>query len=530
LGKDPGQGDLLGTRKGNLFGTMATCLRQALLGRGIDAGPARIVFVAMMFIGIFSGRYSFDRFFDDSLGVWWLQMRIWATALAVIAAYPLLRGQGPDLARGYSKEETLWFWLAGLFYVYLAGNALVQGDPEGVPIFFFDTLLILVQATLIAFVVRSTTDICLFAWIAEIVALALIVFRALGFGNPELYGLTFAPFGNPITIYRLEFFGFCSALYLGLARSEGQAARLTHGLAAALTLYATFASLSRAATLAALTVTGMYCLWFLSRKEYRTAASLVVITALGLVGMLTFSAALENRFATADPTRIAAAATRIDAHHHGAAQPIDGVPIDYAVMQANGRILDVLARYYRGEVSEFDDLDVEQRRYLEAVAYVNEGALPDPRKDLGMFLFAASRLVTVGDGSSRIGMAIQAWRDFALKPWFGIGLDNYRYYIPLPEKSTIILEKYPHNIILEMLSGLGLVGAAMFAVALAGAMLLAFRLAAESPPLVFMAGYLAFVFFTALFSGNIFDFRLVWLVTIAMVASSRSIQPRATNG
>ena len=81
-------------------------------------------------------------------------------------------------------------------------------------------------------------------------------------------------------------------------------------------------------------------------------------------------------------------------------------------------------------------------------------------------------LVVVVDRSHRVRLLARAWLDFLESPWLGKGLGGYRFvsstsYDPQPRTYT-----YPHNLLLEFLATVGIVGTLGFAAAVIYALVL----------------------------------------------------------
>lgn len=56
----------------------------------------------------------------------------------------------------------------------------------------------------------------------------------------------------------------------------------------------------------------------------------------------------------------------------------------------------------------------------------------------------------------------QAWAQFLSHPWFGVGAGNFLAYLPESWSNARYLLPYPHQLILELLSGTGLLGAMVY--------------------------------------------------------------------
>ena len=112
------------------------------------------------------------------------------------------------------------------------------------------------------------------------------------------------------------------------------------------------------------------------------------------------------------------------------------------------------------------------------------------------------------------------------KKWFGHGFDKFSYNalsfygpISIPRHYT-----YPHNLLIDIFYSLGIVGLAIFTLAILSTisiLLRDFQLVSNVLPLIF-AGFGIFV--GSIFGGGISDFSIYWVViimTATLVRDSR---------
>jgi len=101
---------------------------------------------------------------------------------------------------------------------------------------------------------------------------------------------------------------------------------------------------------------------------------------------------------------------------------------------------------------------------------------------------------------------------FSEHPFFGVGIQGFRFLSPNP-----ITYNYPHNLILELGSELGLLAAASFlAIAICAFLEIWKQLRnpddSSNSPVVTVFLLLIFVFLDAMVSGDINDLRFMWFV------------------
>jgi len=441
-----------------------------------------------IFVVIFAGRFSFDRFVQETSRTPWLELRVWASALAgilVVFLWQKMRQPLPKL----SKELLLFLGALLLLQAYFVGNLLLLGNENYRADHLFDITLFFCGTALIIPYFRTEQDWVVFCKITEVLGLTLFLFAVGGFGNPDLNGPGWAPFGGPITFYRIEFLAFCAALYLS-AKSGPLHEKVLHTLIGAIALYSTFASMSRAAAAAAVIVL-LYCLyWLLSAKSYRQALVLFVHSAAVIICFTQLQGEILQ-------TRI----HKVDAGEWRHTYIDAGLK---AIYSKNLRM---------------DDLSEEQQRRVIALWELQREWVPDYHTDLVGFLRVVDREVVFDDTTARLRMWLEAYKLFQINKWFGVGVGNYEHTDLGDSPSSVDNYRYPHNIIWDLLATMGYAGLLLFGMALFVLLVLVQQQLHSAPALLFVKGYLLFFLLTAMFAGDFFDFRVFWFVALAVVLS-----------
>jgi len=88
--------------------------------------------------------------------------------------------------------------------------------------------------------------------------------------------------------------------------------------------------------------------------------------------------------------------------------------------------------------------------------------------------------------------------------------------------------RYPHNIVLELLSMTGLVGIALFALSAFVAIQIMIRAVLYDAGAIYFFGYAVFVLITAMVAGDFHDYRMFWCMPILAFALMRGKLPRVT--
>ncbi len=453
--------------------------------------------LVFLYAALFAGKYSFDRFFEETSRSVLLELRVWF-AVAVVVAGISLAWNRAFKPRTITKSIRWLLALHALFAAYLVVNALILGDGRDLSKFLLDISIVLIGFMLIAVFFRGEHELLVFLFIAELTGAGLFLLAAAGVGNPELNGPGWAPFGGPITFYRIEFLAFGAALYLS-ERSSSLAGKVLHLVVAGACFFSTLASLSKAAFASAVVSVLFMCLWLAVQKQYRTMFSVVGVVAvvIALFYGVDFGQTLAARFAESK---------------------IEVFSKDRQV-DSSAVLLDVYAPDLR-----FETLSPDKQRKLEEIWPVYSGlGAPHYQKDPSAFLRFLSRVVIIGDTSSRIQMLMLVLKDARSSFWFGRGMGSFRFAGVNTATKEIEIYRYPHNILLELLFCTGIIGLALFGIVVFTTAVLVGQTALSRPGVIFLAGYLLFIFLTATLAGDYYDFRTFWFVSLACLFSLTSL-------
>jgi hypothetical protein len=472
-----------------------------------SSGLLRPACVFLLFVSIFSGRFSFVRFADEFARADWLQLRFWFTALAALG-WVVLHRLGGEVQRGVDKQLVVWLSLVAVFYACVLVNTLALGDPISAPQHVTDIVITAIQVFLIIQIVRSEADLVWFARIAEVLAVVLFLFCMAGFGNPDLNGAGWAPFGGPITFYRIQFLAFCCALYL-FARGRGRAT-FFHLLVAAIGLFSALASLSKVALVGSLVAVAVLVFGLLSTRRWSQA--LVVGLTVGLT-LLAFTY-----------LRGEILAARVN---EAVEKPRAGVLNCEVPAAERNWAIGVIRRIQSGEAVRLADLPAWQQRCIRALVSGDAEKRP-----LAAILEDLSRMIIYQDRTGRARLWAHAWELFRSSPWFGVGIGNYGFEEINQYTKEIQLYRYPHNIVLELAATMGAIGLSLFALLTFISLVLLQHRVMAHPALLYAMAYPLFILVTALAGGDYFDFRVFWLFTlIVLAATARDLErPAAARG
>ena len=461
-----------------------------------------LISVGALYLAMFAGRFSLERFAIWPEYVPAPDLRAIGILIAAIIYVVFFRATVLPQPR-IVRPAWLFFLVVSLFYGYVVLNALLWGASGQVQLVVADALATMAALMLAAFLLSRREWLDDFARVSQAFGVLLALLAASGMGNPDLNGVGWAPIGGPISFYRLEFFAACASLYLML-RSGHVTWRVFHFACALLALYATLASLSKAALLGMIVALALiFVVWYLRRYFRHIIFLVIAVFIVGTVFQLTKGALMQSRITVGiTPTVIAESFGDEDL------------------------LMGDLVISYRGDM-DYEMLPDHQKRRLKALSELfHDAGAPDYRQDPAALVRWAARFVLLSDGSNRIGMAQNALKAFRERPLTGIGPGRYAYWTINPYKLEPEQYSYPHNIVLEVLSVTGLVGFVLFSWSVFIGYVSAVRTQwAWDESLPFIA-YSVFVAVTALFSGDLYDFRLFWFsLMMVLVFSGVSKSP-----
>lgn len=465
----------------------------------------KIVAIVSIYLSIISGRFSFDRLFSLLPLPGWIELRFCFAFTAAIACLFLWRG-GRHYEWRFHPHAILCLAMLFVLYLYFVLNVIFLGDVSHLGLFLSDTLIVLVSSLLIMILFDSEADVFIFAYAAEALGILLFLLAVLGVGNPELHGSGWAPIGGGSTFSRITYLTFCCAIFLWGRKDTKYP--YVHLLIAALGLYATFASLQKAALLGGLIVILTFLLWLSSIKAYRKAIVILVLTATVL---LCYS------------------------QHSG---PMMMARVNEALSYTSASTsehwtVDILRKIQSGNVKSFSDLTIEQQKKISA--YLTLSDVPDTVQEeirksesggaennlhlLTSHLANMSRTIPIVDRSDRIAIAFYAWELFK-KDWlFGNGIGNFHYSSIHKYTKKIETYSYPHNLFLEIAATSGIIGLLIFSGILFITIVLIQQRLFCHANILFLFGYQMFVFITAMYFGDSYDFRLYWYLAFVILAT-----------
>jgi hypothetical protein len=502
----------------------------------IKDGLIRIISYIVLFVAIFSGRFSIGRIIDLGNISYLLELRL----LAIVAAYvTYLVGikRGIFVVPFVTKKILVIISLLSIFYIYAVCNIAGWGNRDLVTGFILDAFVVLATLFLITRIIVSREDLAGFLRISAIIGVVFVVMVLFGIGETNNYGPGWALFDGKITFYRIEYFSFCAAMFLA-ARSENKWTKLSHYVLACICLYAAMATLSKASLIGVFVAFSFMWFYWLVISNYKSIIMLTVITLVtGSVYYYANGDKMYMRFAKGFSVD-----RGVDAISNSGVDLITG--LEKSLNQENASIEDgirlkigiglnkdqirllndsIISRF--SDTTTFSDYPAEdQIRMIALWEIFRESGVPDYRNDFSEYLRWMSSLAIVVDGSSRLRMAQSALSDFKQNILYGSGVYNYTYWSLNSSATGTEVYKYPHNIVLEVAASMGLVGLILFGGAIISSMVFITKELINYPNAIYLITYLVFFMVTSLFSGDLYDFRIFWIGVLFILTKDDRIE------
>ena len=410
---------------------------------------------SFLITAVLSGRLSFASLIPlVEQPAFYLEFRFWTTGFAVLMSLRLITDIRQHLSAFLICTYALLAYLV-LRSLHLAGSG---GQIA-------DAIYLAVQLTTLTVLASRARCLSVIGGLALFAAGGLFTLALLGVNDEVHNGSGWAPIGGTITFYRLEFFGFCIALYCFLGRP-----RITHLFMLSVFFFGTWASLSKVATVASLVALAPVFSIGLARHQFGRIALLTLAILISyLVWQDRFGTTMRMRVAESGAFRTATAVV----------QPGSNLP----------------------GLKPGQDLEI-RAEYCISSTYQT----PNCRSN------------SLVDQSGRLIMIAEALRGFIKSPVFGNGLGQYRV---ISVNSSTRIEQaylYPHNIIAELLYSGGIVAIALFLLLVGFAVSSHIPAMRRDPRNSAIVAFLIFILLSAFASGDLYDLRLFLFASVALSA------------
>jgi hypothetical protein len=453
-----------------------------------------------VYVSIFSARFSISRVLPGISAQWLVlsEVRTWAVISAIIL---VAAGWKSRMRMRPANMPQVWkcIGLIVLAQLALLSHAVFYRPFPQTAYFAWElTGIILISVTLgIAFRVWGVRFVNALMWVSLFFALLIAVWMLAAAFGVKKTDVESSPLATTFTFYRIQIFGGFSALVILFASH-----RILRGaalsLGTTLCFAAAYLSLSKAALLAgtggALFLAAVYVTWF-----SKVRASVVLCISVAAVILFAFS---SGGMFTA----------RVAGGLLGAGYPMStsGVspPTREEVIALEGE---------DGNLALYQARLEAQKRQADVIA-CTAGKYPCTFKVTRWEQEIADTMlrhrVYIPDFSFRIRLLIEGAKGIARAPWAGNGFGAFNVvgtnlYTKEPESYS-----HPHNIVVELLYSVGVLGAAL----VFGIVFTLFWLVMQAKEglqsgLPMLAAAVS-VCIGSVFGGDYMDFRLLWIALL----------------
>jgi hypothetical protein len=464
----------------------------------------------VLYVAVFAARFSVSRVFGEISLNWVVlgEIRTWAVLSAAVLVFVGWKSRPVPASRLHLKRVWASIGLIAFVQLALMAHALLYRSGPSPAYFAWELLTIVVIAALLAlaFQIWGLRFVTALMWVALGFALLIAAWMLAVALGARKTGAD-APLATTFTFYRIQVFGGFAAFTV-LFGSRKIVRSVLIGLCAILCLAAAYLSLSKAALLAgssgALFLAAVYATWF-------SKARAGIVLGIAIAAVALFSVASGGLFVARVSEGLlgvgyALSTASVPAPTREEAIALDGDDRNYDLYRAT----------------------FEAQKTEAAVVACTAGKYACPFKVKRWEQDIADTMlrfrVYVPDFSFRLRLLMQGMSGIANAPWMGNGFGTFsavatNLYTKEPEPYS-----HPHNIVVELLYSVGILGAMLVGAAIAGLVWLVMQAKEGVQSSLPMLAYVVSVFIGSVFGGDYMDFRLAWfgLVVCIMLGGARS--------
>lgn len=451
-------------------------------------------------IGALSGKLAATKFLGDVFPSWLLEVRLWTTVAAAILLLPFASSVR------WNRWNAYTFGSVVVLAAYLIARAPI-GASALTTAKVVDLIYLIVLCYLMLIVASDTVrmTVCGATVLAACMVLFLLALTGIA-ANPELNGAGWAAIGGPLTFYRLEFLGFSCALWIFLRKECHPAVGI--GLLG-IFLFATLASLSKAAAGAATIVLLVLVAGLIAQRNWRPLAAVVLVSAVVFAGWHAFLASsFYVRTTAAFTSQQTTPSTQDFAALEKRFRIVDSLPESEAIGQPDEAAHKAEPGGNPQPLRDKDDFLVPGFSFLTQFRWC---ALEDASKPDGKATVTCHKKTLI-DKSQRLFFLFKALETPTL---FGHGIANFNVLALNPGVGYRLEQyDYPHDVVFELLYEAGFIAVGLLAVALMFSVAAYFHFAPRQPSILALGVFGLFIFISALAAGDFYDFRLFWFTAL----------------
>lgn len=452
---------------------------------------------AFFAVAAISGKLAATKLLGSVFPSWLLEVRLWTTIAAACLLLPFASSIRWNRSNAYMLGSI--FVLAAYLILRAPFGA---NDLTALKVVDLIYLVILCYLMLIVASDAARTMICGATILISSGILFVLALTGIG-TNPELNGMGWAAIGGPLTFYRLEFLSFSCTLWMVL---HSKCRPAVGCILLGVFLFATLASLSKAAYGASIIVLLVLSAGLIAQRNWRPLAILVMTSFFVFVGWHAF---LSSNFYARTKTAFTSQQAEPTKENFAEIEKRYQLPSSSNNVDEQPNKDNFLAPGF-SFLTEFRWCVLNDQHGNEKPKVTCHKKTMIDRTQRLFFLFKALEAPTL------LGHGIANFCVLSLNPNAGYRLEQYNY---------------PHDVIVELLYDGGIIGLGLLIVALMFSVAGFFRFVRRDPALLALGGYGLFIFLSSLAGGDFYDFRLFWLVALTWSTSTypyRSIQAAQT--
>lgn len=461
-------------------------LSSATAFANVEKRPLLLASIFFVF-WVICGKMSIDRL---SVALPAIEIR-WFFMALVFCLFPLAFSFRMPTATGIGFR----IYMASIMTFFLFFSALIFWHTPTHLGYLFDVLHILLQVIVLIFLVKRYEKFGL------VVALTIIVFAYClmisaflqYYSLPEIYGSGLHAFGSPFTFHRIQLLSLGALIYLATQSSRDFHAALYIFFSIPNTI-SIYLSLSKTSMLSLILFGIVVCLLLLIKRQWRLGlflgiAMIVSWSVFQFSRIDIFIERIDHAFST---EVIVVAGPSISTEVIVSAEPVTCPNITEHGEQ--------LGSYYiSGNVTNI------------ALAYCSS----DQSKTIGQDLICTS--FCLSEKTSRFVLWIESLRRISDATFLGSGPGNFLIIGRNPYTGVREMYRHPHNIFLEVILGTGVLGGGLFLITIILGLYSFVDIARLQLGNIPALGGIIYILLGAQFGGDLYDFRLFWLIATAIL-------------
>jgi len=454
--------------------------------------------IGCIYIVIFSGKMSLERVIDPVVVTSNFEIRYFFIPITYIFSLILLFKN----SKFKIDKSTLVVAISSIvFYLLILSNFIIFGG-EDLIIHIVDVISIIITIPILIIIFKNQSDLITFCYFAIAGGVFFFIIALLGLGDTE-HNPGWAPYGGPITLYKIQFVSFCCAIYLHNYIKKLFCLKILLLTIGIINLYTMFMTLSKTPIISTLVSLSLLCYILYLHKKYKLVMLIYLLLTVSFsIFYLSKGDIIVNRFKDV----------------------FDAEDELSEILLGNRKNFD---RVWNKVVINNDKLlifDQDDKNTIKNInCFVNRNNLSSKcheeeinctKKSIILY----NSIIFIGDNSDRLKMLHKSFYIGKNNLIFGLGLGNYLLTYYNKYERTFCVYKYPHNIFAEIFYGMGIVGLLILNFWLLIVITVLGRLVFNCSEIGVISAIVVFLLLSSLFSGNYYDFRIVVFISLIIVS------------